>query len=116
MKLDTVLKVGSLAFSVANDDTVRELFTMVHKGAKRRGLIGAPMAPQAVAQQTGQQGAKTPAQAKTSQPIPFAPSPPANKSSPANPATAPDWNQLFSGQNAKKVLGVASQIGQLLMK
>lgn len=116
MKLDTVLKVGSLAFSVANDDSVRELFSMVHKGAKRRGLIGVPLAPQALQQATGQQAAKTQAEAKASHAIPFAPAPPATKAGPAQPAGVPDWNQLFSGQNAKKVLGVASQIGQLLIK
>ncbi len=116
MKLDTVLKAGSLAFSVANDDTVRELFSMVHKGAKRRGLIGVPLAPQALQQQAGQQAAKAQTEAKTSHAIPFAPEPPAKKAGPTQPLGVPDWNQLFNSQNAKKVLGVASQIGQLLMK
>lgn len=38
MKLDTVIKFGSLAFGVARDDRVRELFKIAHNGAKRRGL------------------------------------------------------------------------------
>ncbi len=109
MQLDTVLKVGSLAFSVAQDDHVRELFSMVHKGARRRGLIGAMPPPQS------QAGAPKPASApakKPEAPIPFAPEP-----KPAAPvASGPDLSKLLNGQNAKKLLGVAGQIGQMLMK
>ncbi|MCF8565887.1 hypothetical protein LLE49_14270 [Alicyclobacillus tolerans] len=46
MKFDTLIKLGSLAFGVAQDDKVQELFKMAHKGAKRRGIFnpstGAP--------------------------------------------------------------------------
>ncbi|GGJ09122.1 hypothetical protein GCM10010885_17760 [Alicyclobacillus cellulosilyticus] len=48
MKFDTVLKLGSLAISVAQDEKVRALVKMAHQGAKRRGLLhpGPPIIPQ----------------------------------------------------------------------
>ncbi len=39
MKVDTVLKFGSLAFGVAQDERLRELFKIAHNGAKRRGWL-----------------------------------------------------------------------------
>ncbi|GMA62440.1 hypothetical protein NZD89_22010 [Alicyclobacillus fastidiosus] len=42
MKLNTFVKLGSLAFGVARDEKVQELFKMAHKGAKRRGLLQPP--------------------------------------------------------------------------
>ncbi|MCL6452121.1 MAG: hypothetical protein K6T78_00665 [Alicyclobacillus sp.] len=45
MKLDTVIKLGSLAFSVAQDEKVRELLKLAHNGAKRRGLFDPPIVP-----------------------------------------------------------------------
>jgi hypothetical protein len=39
VKLDTVIKLGSLAFGVAQDDRLRELLKIAHHGAKRRGLF-----------------------------------------------------------------------------
>ncbi|QSO46053.1 hypothetical protein [Alicyclobacillus mengziensis] len=39
MKLDTVIKLGSLAFGVAQDDRLRELLKIAHHGAKRRGFF-----------------------------------------------------------------------------
>ncbi|MDQ0189650.1 hypothetical protein JI721_09210 [Alicyclobacillus cycloheptanicus] len=42
MKVDTFLKLGSLAFGIAQDERVRELVKMTHNGAKRRGLFAAP--------------------------------------------------------------------------
>ncbi|KPV44838.1 hypothetical protein AN477_05345 [Alicyclobacillus ferrooxydans] len=38
MKLDTVIKLGSLAFGVAQDDRIRQLLKIAHNGAKRRGF------------------------------------------------------------------------------
>lgn len=38
VKLDTVIKFGSLAFGAAQDERIRELIKMAHNGAKRRGL------------------------------------------------------------------------------
>ncbi|MCL6598086.1 MAG: hypothetical protein K6T81_05035 [Alicyclobacillus macrosporangiidus] len=47
MRLDTLIKFGSLVFSVAQDERVQEMVKMAHKGAKRRGWLpsGAPIFP-----------------------------------------------------------------------
>lgn len=45
MKIDTFIKLGSLAFGVARDEKVQELLKMAHKGAKRRGLLQPPTSP-----------------------------------------------------------------------
>ncbi len=42
MKIDTLIKFGSLAFNVAQDEKVRELLKIAHNGAKRRGLFSPP--------------------------------------------------------------------------
>ncbi|WP_157071029.1 hypothetical protein [Alicyclobacillus acidiphilus] len=42
MKVNTFIKLGSLAFNVARDEKVRELVKMAHTGAKRRGLFQPP--------------------------------------------------------------------------
>jgi hypothetical protein len=47
MKIGTVVKLGSLAFGVVRDEKVQELFKMAHSGARRRGLLQPPQAPQA---------------------------------------------------------------------
>jgi|GEM_PF-3100174 len=39
VKLDSFIKFGGLAFNIAQDEKVRTLFTMLHHGMKRRGLI-----------------------------------------------------------------------------
>ncbi|WP_245629704.1 hypothetical protein [Alicyclobacillus sendaiensis] len=44
MKLDSFIKFGGLAFNIAQDEKVRTLFTMLHHGMKRRGLLP-PAAP-----------------------------------------------------------------------
>lgn len=116
MQFNTILKVGGLAFDVAQDEKVRELATMVHKGAKRRGLIGS------VQQQTGgssasdgnkQSSAKT---SEDSHPVPFTPA----KKSPSDSKKAPqpsfDVSKMLNGKNAKKVLSYAGELTQLLMK
>ncbi|MBX6354062.1 MAG: hypothetical protein IRZ10_12125 [Thermoflavifilum sp.] len=43
MRLDTLIKLGSLAFSVAQDDKVRELLRITHRGMKRRGWMSPPL-------------------------------------------------------------------------
>lgn len=40
MKVNTVIKLGTLAFGVVRNEKVQELFKMAHSGAKRRGIIG----------------------------------------------------------------------------
>ncbi len=45
VKLDTLLKFGSLAFNVAQDEKVRELLKIAHNGAKRRGFYDPPIVP-----------------------------------------------------------------------
>ncbi|MCL6517240.1 hypothetical protein [Alicyclobacillus sp.] len=47
MRLDTLIKFGSLVFNVAQDERVQEMVKMAHKGAKRRGWIpsGSPIFP-----------------------------------------------------------------------
>lgn len=47
VQLDSLLKYGSLAFSVVQDDKVRELTNMLHKGARRRGWLPSAAAPTA---------------------------------------------------------------------
>jgi hypothetical protein len=42
VKVNTFIKLGSLAFNVARDEKVRELVKMAHTGAKRRGLFQPP--------------------------------------------------------------------------
>ncbi|GMA62082.1 hypothetical protein NZD89_20325 [Alicyclobacillus fastidiosus] len=46
MKIDTLIKFGSLAFNVAQDEKFRELLKIAHNGAKRRGFYDRPIVPQ----------------------------------------------------------------------
>lgn len=109
MQLNTMLKVGSLAMNVAQDDKVRELFTMVHQGAKRRGLIGPlSLPPNAM----GAPASIAPIAKPTQHPVPFAP-PPAK---PTAVAGIGDVGQWLSANNAKKALSMAGQVAQLLIK
>lgn len=108
MQISTVIKLGSLALNVAQDDRVQELFTIVHKGAKRRGVIGAmpPMIPT----QSGQGSANAvPPSHASGHAIPFAPS----SAAPKQPLPI---NKYLTASNAKKALGWASQISNLLVK
>lgn len=52
VKIDTLIKLGSLAFGVARDEKVQELFKIAHKGAKRRGLLELPPPPQTYSNQS----------------------------------------------------------------
>lgn len=105
MQMNTMLKLGSLALNVAQDDRVKELFTMVHKGAKRRGMIGAmpPMIPP----QSGHSSIPASGPASTSA-VPFAPQ--------VTAAKPVGIQQYLTAGNAKRVLGWASEISNLLIK
>ncbi|GMA49597.1 hypothetical protein GCM10025857_09540 [Alicyclobacillus contaminans] len=109
MQLNTVIRLGSLAFNVAQDEKVQQLFTMIHKGAKRRGMIGpwqppAPPRPQS-----------TPAAPSGRHPVPFAPV--AHPVAPLPQAPVPPAvSKYLTVDNAKKALSVAGQITSMLMK
>lgn len=79
-----MVKLGGLAFGVAQDDKVRELATILHKGARRRGIFSLPSGSGDAANTTG---AQTAGKAADSHPIPFAPTTtvaaPAKKSAPS---------------------------------
>ncbi|MFB5190323.1 hypothetical protein [Alicyclobacillus fastidiosus] len=132
MQLNTIIKLGSLAFDVASDQKVRELAGLVHKGARRRGLIGA------VPQQAQSAPVVSPSHwPKQNSPIPFAPgshhgspasagsvqtttsAPPATQA-PKAAANAPaeefDLKKWATMDNAKKVLGWAGSVTQFLTK
>jgi hypothetical protein len=113
VQLNTMIKLGSLAFNVANDEKVRQLAGMVHHGAKRRGLYqsyGHPQAKQAP------QSASHPA-LPVHPHIPFAP---VQTSSIATPpaATHPGFQvqKYLTMDNAKKALGFAGTVSNFLMK
>lgn len=113
MQFNTVLKVGGLAFDVAQDEKVRELVTMVHKGAKRRGLIG-PMVPQAAPTPvTNDTAAKKESEGH---PIPFSPSSSTEHAPSPSASGGLDISKYLNAGNAKKALSVAGQLSQLLMK
>ncbi|WP_035462478.1 hypothetical protein [Alicyclobacillus macrosporangiidus] len=126
MQLNTLVKFGSLMFNVAQDEKVKELFTMVHQGAKRRGWIGPAGIPAAGSTQGAKEG--QPVKAEPSpHPIPFAPNSAAPKPGTAKSATpvpgagpllgAPiPWQTYLNGKNAKKVLTWAGELTQLLIK
>lgn len=122
MQFDTLLKLGSLAIGVAQDEKVRELATLIHKGAKRRGI----MAPLSVPPSTSSSSAKPqeadpakpaapalakakPTQSSTMPPIPFAPS---------NAAAfgLPPMGKMLTPSNAKKALEIASSVAGFLVK
>jgi hypothetical protein len=111
VQVNTIIRLGALAFNVAQDDKVQELFTMIHKGAKRRGIIGATPQWQAP-QQAHNASAPAASAVPSAHPIPFAPS-----GRPPNPLPpGPDLGKYINGDNAKKVLGWAGQIANLLVK
>jgi len=130
VQLGTFIKLGSLAFGVAQDDRVRELATMIHKGAKRRGALAPWAGPtqalpsaQTSPGTTGTEGnpnahAQTTGPHPSSPPIPFAPSKPV----PFSPATHSGAgvpypvNKYLTVDNAKKVLSVAGQVANMLIK
>jgi hypothetical protein len=109
LQMNTFLKVGSLAFNVAQDEKVRELFTMIHQGAKRRGLFaeGAILPPDMVPK-------NIPVNSNASHKIPFAP---VKQSVPQQPVPGGfDISKHLTMDNAKKVLGFAGTIANMLTK
>lgn len=125
LKMNTVIKFGSLAFDVASDDKVRELLGLVHNGAKRRGFYGQPLGTN----MGGPPQANVPAHwPRPNQPIPFAPgkntqqkpgsvpAKPAPKEKPPEKpvAQAPNFGKWMNMDSAKKVMGYASTLNDLL--
>ncbi|QQE80256.1 hypothetical protein [Alicyclobacillus sp. SO9] len=121
MQFNTFIRLGSLAFNVAQDEKVRELLTMVHKGAKRRGFINNE---QGYLQQSPSAQSNPPAQSQMAQPaaqshpIPFSPGTAAKTPTPQGPGAAVPGSlgKYLTADNAKKALKMAGDLGQFLMK
>jgi hypothetical protein len=128
MRMDTMIKVGALAFGVAQDERVRELVTMMHRGAKRRGLLSSPILPP-----TANVGAPVAVGGKAHPPSSAAKSSPApstsgfaggNKGASSShgsagsgaPLAGLNLSQYLNGRTARQALHVASQIGRLLVR
>jgi hypothetical protein len=111
VQVNTLIRLGALAFNVAQDEKVQELFTMIHKGAKRRGIIGS-VPPSQAPQQAQSASAPAASPVPSAHPIPFAPS-----GRPPHPLPpGPDLSKYINGDNAKKVLGWAGQVANFLVK
>jgi hypothetical protein len=111
VQVNTLIRLGALAFNVAQDQKVQELFTMIHKGAKRRGIIG-PVPNLPAPPQAQKVSAPAVSPVASAHPIPFAPvASPVSKHPPGQ-----DLGKYINGENAKKVLGWAGQIANLLVK
>lgn len=128
MQMNTLIKVGSLAFDVVQDEKIRQLATMVHHGARRRGLIGQVPGPSAQAQSAEHAPPKaTPAPSKTVGKsastgkafgrIPFEPNPgePLPWQS-GGPIFGVPVGKYFTGGSSKKALHYAQALGKLLIK
>lgn len=107
MRVDTILKLGSLAFGVAQDERVRELATMIHKGAKRRGIL-APSVAQGITKAAEPLPPSSQVKAPASR-IPFAPGSTA-------PQSTGGLEKFLTVDNAKKALGWAGIVKDLLVK
>lgn len=123
MQFNTFIRLGSLAFNVAQDEKVRELVTMVHHGAKRRGFIYNGQAYPQQSQTAGQSGTAMQSQtvqpaAQQSHPIPFAPG--SSQTAPSTGgqgAVVPgNLGKYLTANNAKKALKMAGDLGQFLIK
>ncbi|MCL6627813.1 hypothetical protein [Alicyclobacillus shizuokensis] len=117
MRLDTLVKVGSLAFEVAQDERVREMLTMMYNGAKRRGL----MAP-ATGLPSGQQSSTKTSTPSEHHPVTFGHATP-NQTAPvhARPDWEPPWPALntsrwLNPQTARRAADAALRIGRMLMQ
>lgn len=131
MQMNTLIRLGSLAFDVAQDEKIRELVGMVHKGGKRRGLWSTGgVSGQSTGGSGGDGSTKVQSSAASSKkepakkqelPVPFGPSwtqmPSWTKMPEAQgfPVPATVGKHLTTG-NAKKLLKMAGGVGQLLMK
>jgi hypothetical protein len=121
LQLDTLVKLGSLAFSIAQDQKVREMVTMVHRGARRRGLIGPlPQSPD-VAGGTKPQSAST---AHTGAPAKPAPSAPAKtgpelpawlQQLPASPTLPPALRRYVNRRTARQMARWTRRAAQMLI-
>jgi hypothetical protein len=112
VKVNTILKLGSLALGVVQDEKVKELATMIHKGAKRRGLFAPQqqlMPPSAVPNAVNTQNAVPLAPPAAKPHIPF---------SPTNQFGSPlgGLEKYVTMDNAKKALDWAGMIKNLLVK
>ncbi len=126
MQADTILKFGSLALGVAQDEKIRELATMIHKGAKRRGMFGPQMLPPpsgpsnpkpSVPASSAKPSANTGANAVSgASRVPFAPFASSAPAGNAELPAFPSLQKLFTVDNAKKALAVAGSVKDLLMK
>lgn len=138
MQLDTLVKLGSLALEVAQDDKVRELAAMIHRGARRRGILPAPPIIPAPPAAGGSASGAAAANAKPSAAVPAAPKSAAPKSAAPNPAApesaAAPWipfgppalpmhmyggsgiTRYLTADNAKKALQLAGVVRGLLSK
>lgn len=128
MQADTILKFGSLALGVAQDEKIRELATMIHKGAKRRGIFGPQMlppssgtssskssAPVSSATSFANSGAKAVSVSGANR-VPFTPFASSAATGNAQYPAFPSLQKLFTVDNAKKALTVAGSVKDLLMK
>ncbi|MDQ0189968.1 hypothetical protein JI721_10180 [Alicyclobacillus cycloheptanicus] len=131
MQMNTIIKLGSLAFDVAQDEKIRQLATMVHHGARRRGLLGVPpsaggsaaKAPEQKAADTAQKAA-LPKQEKAAEKkvsgrirIPFEPKPgePLPWVTDGSMFGIP-LGKYFNGGNSTKVMQYAGAIARMLIR
>lgn len=133
MQMSTLVKVGSLAFDVAQDEKIRQLATMVHHGGRRRGLWGQPATTQSKEKQSNDtQPAKASPSAKDTADakkaagagagagrirIPFEPNPGEPLPWVTNgPLFGVPLGKYVKGGNGKKVMHYAGTIGKMLLK
>lgn len=122
MQLDTFLKLGSLAFGVAQDEKVRELAGLIHNGAKRRGVFapwpGPGQVPSSAAGGEGNSANQNKSSAKPpgakGAAIPFAPA--NSAATPGNSQIPGPLNKYLTANNAKKALNMAGEVMNLLVK
>ncbi|RIV26708.1 hypothetical protein D2Q93_04105 [Alicyclobacillaceae bacterium I2511] len=117
MQLNTILKFGGLAFDVAQDEKVQQLVTLVHQGAKRRGLMGSVSVGQQGMYNGGPSASAAPPRPALP-PVPFAPSPtPVSAgTSQVTPLAGMDFSKYLTKDNAKKALSFAGQLSHILTK
>ncbi|MCL6637005.1 MAG: hypothetical protein K6T26_03560 [Alicyclobacillus sp.] len=124
MQWQTFVKFGSLAFEVAQDQKVRELAGLVHRGAKRRGLLGPPPRPPATGNQSpaahaqsANGGGKGTEAKPAGHPIPFAPAAPTTSPVQGHSAAGQvPWSQWINRKNAKKAMALAGELVQWLTR
>ncbi len=118
VQLNTFIKLGGLAFDVAQDEKVQQLFTLVHQGAKRRGLIGFVSSGQGGSNVHPGASVSTLPPSSSTPSVPFAPAP--TPASAATPQVAPlsgmDVSKYLTKDNAKKALSFAGQLSHFLAK